>query len=117
MHHHCLAKFRRQKNSCPSCNKPWPQDAKGKQLLPVGEGAAKDGQDDKRQTRMRSPEQSEDDDTEGEEDSEPSQDSTPPNNARKGKKKLVQANSSMELDPTEDVEVSQPQKTRRSSRR
>ena len=118
MHHHCLAKFRRQKNSCPSCNKAWPQDAKDKQLLPVGEDAAKEGQDGKRQTRMRSTEQSEDEDTESEEDpEEPSQDPTPQNNARKGRKKPVQANSSMEVDPAEDVEASQSQKTRRSSRR
>ena len=116
MHHHCLAKFRRQKNSCPSCNKAWPQDAKDKQLLPVGEDAAKEGQDGKRQTRMRSTEQSENDDAESEEDPEPSQGSTPQNNARKGSKKL-QAGSSMEVDPADDVEASQPQKTRRSSRR
>lgn len=118
MHHHCLAKFRRQKHSCPSCNKPWPQDAKDKQLLPVGEDAVKDGQDGKRQTRMRSAEQSEDEDedAEGEDDPEPSQDSTPQKNpARKGKKRPVRA-SSMEVDP-EDDEASQPQKTRRSSRR
>ena len=117
MHHHCLAKFRRQRNSCPSCNKAWPQDAKDKQLLPVGENAAKEGQDGKRQTRMRSTEQSENEEVESEEDIEPSQESTPQNNARKGRKKPVRADSSMEVDPAEDVEASQPQKTRRSSRR
>lgn len=117
MHPHCLVKFRRQKNSCPSCNNAWPQDAKDKQLLPVGEEAAREGQDGKRQTRIRSTEQSENEDVESEEDPEPSQDLTPQNNTRKGKKKPEQANSSMEVDPAEDVEASQPQKTRRSSRR
>lgn len=116
MHHHCLARYRRTKQVCPSCNKAWPQDPKDKQLLPVGEDAAKDGQD-KRQTRMRSTEQSEDEDAEGEEDFQPSQESTPQNNARKGRKKPVRANDSIEVDPAEDVEASPPQKTRRSSRR
>lgn len=122
MHRHCLVKFRRQKNSCPSCNNAWPQDAKDKQLLPVGEDAAKEGQDGKRQTRMRSTEQS-DEDAESEEDPEPSQDPTPQNNSQKGRKKPARANSSMEVDPAEDVEASQPsqpsqpQRTRRSSRR
>jgi len=116
MHRHCLAKFRRQKNSCPSCNNAWPQDARDKQLLPVGEDAAKEGQDGKRQTRMRSTEQS-DEDGNSEEDPEPSQDPTPQNNTQKGKKKPVRANSIMEVDPAEDVEASQPQRTRRSSRR
>jgi len=114
MHHHCLVKYRRQRNSCPSCNKAWPQDAKDKQLLPVGENAAKDGQDGKRQTRMRSAEQSEEEDAEGE---PPSQESAPQNGARKGRKKPVRVTDSMELDPAEDIEPSQPQKTRRSSRR
>ena len=117
MHRHCLAKFRRQKNSCPSCNNAWPQDAKDKQLLPVGEDAAREGQDGKRQTRVRSTEQSEDEDVESEEDPETSQNVTPQNNARKGRKNPVPANSSMEVDPAENVGGSQPQKTRRSSRR
>ncbi|KAF8797954.1 hypothetical protein BYT27DRAFT_7203644 [Phlegmacium glaucopus] len=117
MHHHCLVKFRRQKNSCPACKAAWPQDAKDKQLLPVGEEAAKDGQDGKRQTRMRSVEQSEEEDAEGEEDPQPSQESTPQNGARKGRRKPVRANDSMEVHPAEDVEPSQPRKTRRSSRR
>ena len=119
MHRHCLVKFRRQKNSCPSCNNAWPQDAKDKQLLPVGEDAAKEGQDGKRQTRMRSAEQS-DNDAESEEDQEPSQGFTQQSNSQKGRKKPVQANNSMEVDSAEEVEASQPsqpQRTRRSSRR
>jgi len=84
--------------------------------LPVGEDAAKEGQDGKRQTRTRSAEQSEDEDAESEQAPEPSQDVTPQNNARKGKKKPVRGNSSMEVDPAE-AEASQTQKTRRSSRR
>lgn len=115
MHRHCLVKFRRQKNSCPSCNNAWPQDAKDKQLLPVGEDAAKEGQDGKRQTRMRSTEHS--DDAESEEDQEPSQVTTQQSNSQKGRKKPVRANSSMEVDSAEEVEASQPQRTRRSSRR
>ena len=107
MHCHCLAKFRRQKNSCPSCSNAWFQD---KQLLPVGEDAAKEGQDGKRQTRMRSAEQSEGEDVESEGDHEPSQDITPQNNARKGRKNPVRANNNMEVD-------SQPQNIRRSLRR
>jgi len=87
--------------------------------LPVGEDAAKEGQDGKRQTRVRSAEQS-DEDVESEEDPGPSQDIAPQNNSQKGRKKPVRANSSMEVDPAEDVEASQrsqPQRTRRSSRR
>ena len=113
MHHHCLARYRRQKNSCPSCNKAWPQDARDKQLLPVGEDAAKDGQDGKRQTRIRSAEQSENEDGEGE-DSQPSREPTPQNNPRRGRKR---ANDSMETDSAEDANANQPQRIRRSSRR
>lgn len=116
MHHHCLDRFRRTKNSCPSCNKAWLQDAKDKQLLPVGEDASKDGQDGKRQTRMRSAEQSEEEDDE--EDPQPSREPTPQNGTRKGRKKPVRPNgSNKEIDPAENVDPGQPQRIRRSSRR
>jgi len=116
MHHHCLARFRRQRNTCPSCNKAWPQDAKDKQLLPVGEDAAKDGQDGKRQTRARNAEQTDEEDAENEEDPEPSQESIPQKDARNSKKKPVR-DGSMEVDSAVDADASQPQKPRRSSRR
>jgi len=49
LHHHCLVKYRRRNNTCPSCTQEWPADPRG--LAPVGETAAKPGQEARRRVR------------------------------------------------------------------
>jgi hypothetical protein len=60
LHYHCFANFRRRHSACLQCGKDWPPNAKDKPLVPIGEDAARDGDDGKRRVRIRSAEQSED---------------------------------------------------------
>ncbi|KAL0946997.1 hypothetical protein HGRIS_013142 [Hohenbuehelia grisea] len=75
MHFHCFATYRRQKGTCPDCTTDWPREATDGGLIPIGEGAARDGQDAKRRVRVRSVDTSDDDsdegDAEGEDEDEP----------------------------------------------
>jgi len=75
MHYHCFTTFRRHHNSCPACNKDWPREATEKPLVPVGEAAAKEGQEDgKRRVRIKSVEASDqEDEDELRDENEPSQ--------------------------------------------
>src|SRR3954451_23894991 len=41
LHNHCLHKYRRRNQACPSCATPWPADQDV--LLLVGEGAIRSG--------------------------------------------------------------------------
>jgi len=75
MHYHCFKRFRRQNSTCPACKHDWPQEADAKPLIPVGEGAVKDGQEEvrRRVRRKDTPEGSNEDEI----DDEPSQPSQP----------------------------------------
>jgi non-structural maintenance of chromosomes element 1 len=89
MHMHCFAVHRRHHATCPQCAQQWPQQVVAP-LLPVGEGAAKDGvADERRRIRKKSPEgedsdagsEPEDNDVPMDED-EPSQPSQAPTKAK-----------------------------------
>jgi hypothetical protein len=75
MHFHCFKTFRRQKDKCPVCAVAWPREAKDKPLLPVGEAAAREGDDRKRRVRATKSDHGSDEEEEEEEleDSQPSQ--------------------------------------------
>lgn len=120
MHTHCLATFRRSKTgtACPSCNKAWPKD---KPLTPVGEEAAREGDDRKRRARVDVADDSEEDDA--------TQDHLPNSPPQKGgrlhKRKNNAQDNSMEVDDENDEQdEAQPtqtqtqatQRTRRSTR-
>lgn len=115
MHHHCFTNFRRRHNACPSCSQDWPREAHEKPLLPVGEGAVRDGDDGKRRARIRS--------TETSEDEEPTEEDEPANTqtqrkSQRTKKGKAPVNESMDMD--EDEENGTPeasQKRRRSSKK
>ncbi|KAF8231304.1 hypothetical protein L208DRAFT_72990 [Tricholoma matsutake] len=114
MHHHCFINFRRRHSVCPSCGQDWPSEAHEKPLLPVGEGAVRDGDDGRRRVRIRSTEASEDD--EPTEDEPTSTQLQRKSQRSKNGKALV--NESMVMD--EDEENGTPeasQKRRRSSRK
>lgn len=118
MHAHCLATFRRSKASvvCPSCSKAWPKD---KPLIPVGEEAAKEGDDRKRRVQV------EDADKSGAEEDEITQDLLPDSPPKKGgrlhRRKNNQQDDSMEVDngnrEQEETQPTQTQTMRRSKRR
>jgi len=114
MHAHCLATFRRSKAStaCPSCNKAWPKD---KPLIPVGEEAAREGDDRKRRVRI-----------EGTSNSDAEDDATqdPLPGRRLHRRKNNPQDDSMEVgDGNSEQEEAHPtqtqvaQRTRRSKRR
>ncbi|KAF8894537.1 Nse1 non-SMC component of SMC5-6 complex-domain-containing protein [Infundibulicybe gibba] len=125
MHFHCFSTFRRRQEKCPSCKAQWPERATDSSLIPIGEGAVKDGQDDgKRRVRIKSVEASdeeeaqsqvgEDEEEETEELSQPTK--RAPSQRNKGK---ARADASMDVDEAEGKPPA-PSKTqgkRRSSRR
>ncbi|KAF9483921.1 hypothetical protein BDN70DRAFT_873327 [Pholiota conissans] len=117
MHFHCFNTFRKRHNACPSCSKDWPRESKDKQFIPIGEDAAKEG--DERSRRARSDEAEESDDDEDEEEP-PTQDTPPPKKSQKGKKS-VKAEDRMDVDGDGDngrpSQTQGTQRTRRSTRR
>ena len=50
MHYHCFKKHRQKFSVCPTCKTNLPAEI-GKPLIPVGEGAVKDGDDNRRRSR------------------------------------------------------------------
>jgi len=120
IHAHCLATFRRSKAiiNCPSCDKAWPKE---KPLIPVGEEAAREGDDRKRRVRVEGAgngDAEEDDATQ-----DPLPDSPPKKGKRLHRRKnnpqgdsmeVVDGNSEQEVDPTQ---IQEAQRTRRSKRR
>ena len=115
MHYHCFANFRRRHSACPSCSQDWPREAHEKPLLPVGEGAARAGDDGKRRARIRSTEASEDDDPT---EDEPTATQTQRKSQRTKKGKTL-VNESMVIDEDEDENGTPEasQKRRRSSKK
>ncbi|KAF9532248.1 Nse1 non-SMC component of SMC5-6 complex-domain-containing protein [Crepidotus variabilis] len=121
LHFHCFKNYRQRqgRKNCPSCQNEWPREIKD--LVPVGEEAARDG-DEKRRVRVRSAGVS-DDEEEAPEDSPPRKSSQ-----RKGKgkpRRKAEADDEDEDEEEEEEESqmqtqpSHPSQTqkRRSSRR
>ncbi|KAJ6496618.1 Nse1 non-SMC component of SMC5-6 complex-domain-containing protein [Mycena vitilis] len=102
IHYHCYTKWMVRNHQCTTCKSDWPADSDN--MTPIGEGAARDGEDGKRRVR-KSVENSDDEDDEDEDD-EPSQLRT--QQSRKGKGKQT-ADESMDVD--EDDEDETPAKT------
>lgn len=115
MHTHCLATFRRSKSGtvCPSCSKAWPKD---KPLTPVGEEAAREGDDRKRRTRVDFADDTEEEDA--------TQDHSPNNPPKKGghlhRRKGNAQDNDMEIDnensEQDEAQPMQTQRTRRSTK-
>ncbi|KZP24800.1 hypothetical protein FIBSPDRAFT_909748 [Athelia psychrophila] len=104
MHRHCFKNYRRNPKTtgCPSCKIEWPQDYNVEgPLLPVGEDAVKDGQDEggRRPRRKSTVEGSDEEDAEDddEEEEEPSQ---PASTKKKGRT----ANATQDDDDDDDEE-------------
>ncbi|KAJ7740672.1 Nse1 non-SMC component of SMC5-6 complex-domain-containing protein [Mycena maculata] len=122
MHYHCFSKYiRTRRRECPTCNTEWPGDQE--RMNPIGEGAARDGDDGRRRVR-KTTENEEGDDMDEDEDED--EDGPPPprtQQSRKGKGKKP-AEDSMEVDEdgdeAEEEDSDTPVKTqgkRRASRR
>ena len=115
MHHHCFANFRRRHSACPSCSQDWPREAHEKPLVPVGEGAARDGDDGKRRARIKS--------TQASEDEEPTEEDEPQTQrkSQRTKKGKAPVNESMDMyednDEDEDGMPEASQTKHRSSKK
>ncbi|KAJ7452487.1 Nse1 non-SMC component of SMC5-6 complex-domain-containing protein [Mycena galericulata] len=117
MHYHCFSKYiRTRRRECTTCNKEWPGDQE--KMIPIGEGAARDGDDGRRRVRKITENEEDEDDEDMEDEGEPSQPRT--QRSRKGKGKP--ANEDMEVDEDEDEDqdsdtpVKKTQGKRRASR-
>ncbi|KAK7014916.1 Non-structural maintenance of chromosomes element 1 [Favolaschia claudopus] len=117
MHYHCFTKYTARNRKCPTCNCDWPGNDPHT-MTPVGESAARDGDDGRRRIR-KSVENSDDEEEEDEQADEPSQPRT--QQSRKNKTKAAQTQSmDVDEDESEGEESDTPAKTqgtRRSSRR
>ncbi|TFK42659.1 Nse1 non-SMC component of SMC5-6 complex-domain-containing protein [Crucibulum laeve] len=127
MHNHCFANFRRRHSACPSCSKEWPRESTEK-LLPVGEGAAREGEDGKRRVRLKSADPSDDEEEEDmDEDEHSQQTEIQPERKTRPSRQASRTNAryndnSMVIDEhdedeDEDAHRQNPQRNRRSSRR
>ncbi|KAK0210670.1 Nse1 non-SMC component of SMC5-6 complex-domain-containing protein [Desarmillaria ectypa] len=124
VHAYCFTQTRRHRSSCPACNVDWPRNA-GKPLLPVGEDAAREGDDHRR--RVKHTTARSDDDSDEEEGMDASQERSqsqpkPSQRARKGKAvrmEVDQDDNDMkdEDDDDNNDETSQSQPSRRGSRK
>ncbi|KAF8557236.1 hypothetical protein OG21DRAFT_1505435 [Imleria badia] len=117
MHYHCFKKHRARRAQCPSCAVDWPQDATS--LKPVGEAAAKDGQEEGRRTRGKSTTASDEDEDEDEirmdeDEAEPSQ---PKKSQRRGKKKTVTMDVDEDEEEGEEDGDEAPRKSKTTARR
>lgn len=118
MHSHCFKNYRRRHQACPTCKASWSGDNESK-LVPVGEAAFQEGQDQMpRRVPRKSTEEAEEDEDDGEgepdddaDGAEPSQAPVKPNGRDKGKKK-ARAES---MD--QDADDSPPPQRRKSARR
>ncbi|TFK55006.1 hypothetical protein OE88DRAFT_1623283 [Heliocybe sulcata] len=110
LHDHCFNNYKRIHSTCPSCNETWTSSSK--KLIPVGEGAVKEGQDFNRRVRKKQTEEGseEEDDEEMEESQEPTQAQSQSQKTRG--KKDSSADEGMDVDE-DDV----PKRSQRKSRR
>lgn len=117
LHLHCFSKYRRTNTACPSCKKDWPREAKDKPLKPVGEGAAREGDERRRRAQTQDPSDEED------HEEEPSQETPKKKGGRRQTKRNVKFDESMEVDSEEEstpsqtqIETQGTQRPRRSTR-
>ncbi|KIL69676.1 hypothetical protein M378DRAFT_184086 [Amanita muscaria Koide BX008] len=104
LHYHCFANFRKRHSTCPQCGKDWPPNAKDKPLVPIGEDAARNGDDVRRRVRIRSPEPS---DNEMEEDPSQTQTQTQQPTQRDQRAKATRKqDKSVDVDDEEEGDVS-----------
>ncbi|KAH7923864.1 hypothetical protein BV22DRAFT_1067934 [Leucogyrophana mollusca] len=111
LHFHCFTASRRINPKCPTCGQDWP--AESKNLVAVGEGAVKDGQDEGRRVRRKSTAEASDEDEEEPDqmdEDEPSQPAATQSRPRRGKKA---AEASMD----EDEEDEAPRKSQANGKR
>lgn len=87
LHYHCFKKNRKTRSDCPSCQADWPAEI-GKPLVPVGEGAVKDGDDNRRRSRkVDTPDGSDEDEDMEEDEASHSQPNPTQTQKKKGKGK------------------------------
>ncbi|KAJ7470701.1 Nse1 non-SMC component of SMC5-6 complex-domain-containing protein [Mycena latifolia] len=116
MHYHCFTKWTARNRSCTTCKRDWPVDPSD--MIPIGEGAAKEGDDVKR--RVRKTVENSDDEEEDEvmDEEEPSQPRTQKSRKGKGKQDSMEVDVDEEDENEEDEDSDTPVRAkRRTSRR
>ncbi|KAG7452591.1 uncharacterized protein BT62DRAFT_1070341 [Guyanagaster necrorhizus] len=83
VHTCCFTQTRKHRSSCPACSVDWPRNA-GKPLLPVGEDAARDGDDQRRRVRHAT---AQSDDSDEDEDMDASQEQSQPKRSQRTRKR------------------------------
>ncbi|KAF8921416.1 Nse1 non-SMC component of SMC5-6 complex-domain-containing protein [Mucidula mucida] len=58
LHLHCFKNVRTRRGTCPSCSIDWPRNANDQPLIPIGENAARDGDERTRRVETKSDEES-----------------------------------------------------------
>ncbi|PFH50652.1 hypothetical protein AMATHDRAFT_144507 [Amanita thiersii Skay4041] len=117
MHTYCFTNFRRRHGGCPNCSLNWPQEPE-KPLTPIGEDAAKVGDDARRRVRTRSAEMSDEEEPEASQSQSGSQ-----RQSQSNQRVRIAENISMDMEgdgEDENENVRRPtrsQTRRRSSRR
>ncbi|GLB35026.1 putative CDP-alcohol phosphatidyltransferase class-I family protein [Lyophyllum shimeji] len=122
MHYHCFTTFRRRHNACPSCRTEWPAKHSETPLIPVGEGAARPGDEAKRRARSEDSDADEEDYAEEDEprkSQQRTQRSQRPKTGKTAQRESMNvdddADDDFEYDPVKKEKASQP--TRRSTRK
>ncbi|KAG6890468.1 hypothetical protein C0992_001515 [Termitomyces sp. T32_za158] len=124
MHYHCFTNFRRRQSSCPTCRIDWPENHADNTFVPIGEGAAREGDDARRLSRNEASDEDDEEEevyNEDEPDTTQSQSQPPPQRKtqrtqRATKSKAIQ-DDSMDIDQEENAEPVKKEKTSRRSTR
>ncbi|KAG6903216.1 hypothetical protein C0995_002759 [Termitomyces sp. Mi166 len=114
LHYHCFTNFIRHQKQCPTCRDPWPEDHTDKAFVPIGEDAAREGDDAKRWSRNESSDEDEDEEQydEDEPDTTQSQAQSQPKTQRAQR---ARRNEEEDATPVKREKASQP--ARRSTRK
>ncbi|KAF8628330.1 hypothetical protein AX15_003875 [Amanita polypyramis BW_CC] len=109
----------RRHSACSQCGRDWPAEAKDKSLAPVGEDAARDGDDARRRVRVQSAEPSEEEmENEREAPQSQSQARTQPQTQRSQRTRgNRRQDTSMDIDDEDYADGSQRRSTRSQARR
>jgi len=117
LHNYCFTKYRKRSANCPSCHENWSTDANVKKLLPIGEAAFRDGQDQNRRRARKKVAADTDEDEDEEPNVDASQPSQPSQSTQTQRKKKAGREESMDVDEEEDEAEATPPPKQTQKRR
>ncbi len=118
LHLHCFKNVRTRRGTCPSCSIDWPRNADDQPLIPIGENAARDGDERTRRVETKSDEESDEEEMDQSQDQSQSQPSQSKSSQKGKKKKATDMDvDEEEVDDEEEEEVVPQRSSRRRSTR